>query len=294
MSDSLQEWRSAGGTVELDVRGVTRRVFVRVSGSGPVTVLLHGFPASSFEWVGVEPDLARHHTVVAFDFLGYGATDKPVGHHYSVFEQADATEALLAALEIRSATLVAYDYGAIIASELLARHDNRAFSIDRCVFLNAGLYAHLYRPRLAQRLSVGPVTGRLLAYIFSERLFIRAWSEVFSDAHPLDRDVASLHYRALRDGAVDRDLNRRLLRYIPERVNNRERLEAAVAATDTPLTFLWGMRDPVSGSAIASALRLRRPSSDLVEYADVGHCPHIEIPARVAADILARTAGIQL
>jgi pimeloyl-ACP methyl ester carboxylesterase len=48
------------------------------------------------------------------------------------------------------------------------------------------------------------------------------------------------------------------------------------------------MQDPVSGSQIARALRERLPEPDLVEYPDAGHCRHIGIPDRVAADITDR------
>ncbi len=288
MADQLTEWHRQGETTTMPVRGVPRAVFRRVSGSGSPLVLLHGFPASSFEWARVEPLAARRHTVVTFDFLGYGASEKPRKHHYSVFEQADLTQALIESLGFEAVTLVAYDYGAIVASELLARE--LPFRIDRCVFLNAGLYADQYRPRLIQRASLWPVAGSLLARSLTERQFVRSWSRVFSPEHPLDPELAGLHYRALGAGDPDPDLTARLLRYIPERAAHRDRFEPVFTGTPVPLSFLWGMRDPVSGPRVARELRSRNPDADLVEYPDLGHCPHLEAPERVATDILARTA----
>ena len=125
--------------------------------------------------------------------------------------------------------------------------------------------------------------------MFNERLFTRAWSEVFSDEHPLDPATAHEHYRALRFGDADADVQRRLLAYIPERAAHRQRLEGALGQTDVPLHFIWGLADPVSGPQIAEALRNRIPDIDLVEYADAGHCPHLEVPDRVAADVATRT-----
>ncbi|MEA5360910.1 alpha/beta hydrolase [Amycolatopsis sp., V23-08] len=287
MTDQLTEWHRHGATTTVPVRGVPRAVFHRVSGSGRPLVLLHGFPASSFEWARVEPLVARRHTVVTFDFLGFGASEKPRGHRYSVFEQADLAEALIGSLGFDAVTLVAYDYGAIVASELLAR--DRSFTIDRCVFLNAGLYADQYRPRLIQRASLWPVAGNLLARSLTERQFFRSWSRVFSPEHPLDPELAGLHYRALRAGDPDPGLTARLLRYIPERAAHRDRLEPVFTGTPVPLSFLWGMRDPVSGPRVARELRSRNADADIVEYPDLGHCPHIEAPERVTADILARS-----
>ncbi|MFJ9778810.1 alpha/beta fold hydrolase [Amycolatopsis sp. NPDC101161] len=288
MTDQLTEWHRQGVTTTVPVRGVPRAVFHRVSGSGSPVVFLHGFPASSFEWARVEPLAARRHTVVTFDFLGYGASEKPRKHRYSVFEQADLAQALIESLGLAKVALVAYDYGAIVASELLAR--DLPFEVGRCVFLNAGLYADQYRPRLIQRASLWPVLGSLLARSLTERQFTRSWSRIFSPGHPLDPELAALHYRALRAGHPDPDLTARLLRYIPERAAHRDRFEPVFTESPVPLSFLWGMRDPVSGPRVARELRSRRPDADLVEYPDVGHCPHLEVPDRVAADILARTA----
>lgn len=283
MSQALEEWWAGGR--QRTVGG--RRLFVHRTGAGPAILLLHGFPASSFEWAALEPQLAARHEVTAFDFLGYGASEKPPGHTYSVFEQADLTQALLTDLGIADVTLVAYDYGAIVATELLARRDER---LRRCVLLNAGLFADQYRPRLTQRLSLMPVAGALLARAFNEKLLARTWGEVFSAEHPLDPGAVAAHYRALRHGDPSGDVQRHLLRYIPERAAHKDRLQGAILDTTVPLHFLWGMQDPVSGAAIAAKIHEQLPGADLLEYADAGHCPHLEIPDRVGMDVLARTA----
>jgi haloacetate dehalogenase len=48
------------------------RGFVRRAGSGPVVLLLHGYPKTSLAWRKVAPDLANDYTVVAADLPGYG------------------------------------------------------------------------------------------------------------------------------------------------------------------------------------------------------------------------------
>jgi pimeloyl-ACP methyl ester carboxylesterase len=289
---SLDQWWSEGRTLSVELAGGTHEVFIRIRGTGPAVTLLHGFPASSYEWAAISARLEQHHRVLTLDFLGFGRSAKPPGHRYSVFEQADLVAAVWDALDVEQTSVVAYDYGAIVAQEVLARRQagERGVAMTRLVLLNAGVYAELYRPRLLQRLSLVPVAGAVLAKVFNERLFTRAWSEIFSDEHPLDPAVAHEHYRALRFGDAGGDVQRRLLAYIPERAAHRQRLESAIAQTDVPLHFIWGLADPVSGPQIARALRDRIPDVDLIEYADAGHCPHLEVPDRVADDIEARTA----
>jgi pimeloyl-ACP methyl ester carboxylesterase len=289
----LDRWWAEGRQLTVRLASGDHEVFVHVSGDGPWLTLLHGFPTSSYEWARLMPTLTAEHRVLALDFLGFGRSAKPPGHRYSVFEQADLLDAVWQALDITDTSVVAYDYGAIVAQELLARRlsEPQCTSLQRLLLLNAGVYAELYRPLLAQRLSITPGIGRLLTALFNERMFTRTWSKLFSAEHPLEHAVAAEHYRALRHNDPARDVQRRLLVYIHERAEHHERLERALTDTDVPLHFLWGMQDPVSGARIAHALRTRIPAIDLIEYPDAGHCPHIETPARVANDITQRTSG---
>lgn len=50
---------------------------VRVDGSGPALMLLHGFTGSGAVWDGVTPSLAAHYRVIRPDLLGHGETDAP-------------------------------------------------------------------------------------------------------------------------------------------------------------------------------------------------------------------------
>ena len=64
------------------------------------------------------PALAERHSLVMPDFLGFGASDRPADHEYSIHEQADLVEALWAGERIDSTVLVAHDYGVSVAQEL--------------------------------------------------------------------------------------------------------------------------------------------------------------------------------
>ncbi|MDQ4117584.1 MAG: alpha/beta hydrolase, partial [Actinomycetota bacterium] len=55
------------------------RIRVRVNGTGPPVLLLHGWPQTSAMWHRVRPALATAHTVVAADLPGYGDSTLPPG-----------------------------------------------------------------------------------------------------------------------------------------------------------------------------------------------------------------------
>src|SRR5262249_53513877 len=78
-------WRDAGR-----FEGIAgHRIFVRdLAGAGPPILLLHGYPSSSWDWREVAHHLPGRH-LVCFDFLGFGLSDKPREHVYSLHGQAD-------------------------------------------------------------------------------------------------------------------------------------------------------------------------------------------------------------
>jgi pimeloyl-ACP methyl ester carboxylesterase len=281
-----ERWLASGERIELELDSGSWDVFVRTAGSGPWLTLLHGFPTSSWDWAPVAQILEPRFRVLTFDFLGFGDSDKPRDHEYSIGEQANVTEALWRRLGIEETGLVGHDYGATVAQELLARAEEGTFDprLNGVVLLNAGLYVELARPLLIQRLLAAPLAGRLLAYLVTERAFSRSLSSVFSDSH--QPTAADLHQQwqlvRRRDGVA---VTPKLLHYMRERRANAARWEGALEGTAVPRRLVWGMADPRSGDQITDHARQRIPSLDVVALDDVGHYPQLEAPERVATAI---------
>jgi pimeloyl-ACP methyl ester carboxylesterase len=70
-------------------------------------------------------------------------------------------------------------------------------------------------------------------------------------------------------------------------MNERERLtdrwHGAVRDWPGPVTFAWGLRDPVATTRVLDGLRALRPTAPVTELPDAGHYPQIERPDRIAA-----------
>ncbi|MEV4422964.1 alpha/beta hydrolase [Patulibacter sp. NPDC049589] len=283
MTITPRQWWQRGTTTEL----AGRRVFAVDAGAGPDLTLLHGYPASSLEWGGVLDDLAGRHRVLAPDFVGFGASAKPRTGAIGIDLQADVVEALWAHHGVERTSIVAYDYGAIVTQELLARsrEGRLAVQVDAVVLGNAGLHHEVYRPRPFQRVLKTPVLGDLLAHVITEPRFRAAWAPAFGPEHPLSEDAAAQHYAALtHDGGLG--LQRRVLGYIGERARRSDRWEGVLDA-DAPIAGLvWGMADPVSGAHVLASVRGALPQARVVELDGVGHCPHIEVPEAWAARVL--------
>ncbi|MCU7820505.1 alpha/beta hydrolase [Kitasatospora sp. DSM 101779] len=281
----MAEW-TAGGR-RLTVRGPrgAHTLFVRQDGppGGRPVTLLHGFPTSSHDWAAVVPPLAADGCrVTTLDLLGFGESDKPRWHAYSLLEQADLVQAVWQESGVGATALVAHDYGVSVAQELLARDAQR---ISRSVWLNGGLWADLHRPVAVQRLLHGPL-GPLLARAMTERRFAASMRRVL--ARPVPDTV--LHEMWLGIAREDgRLLAPRLLRYIDERRSHAARWGAALEGFPGPMLFVWGPADPISGAHVLARVRERLPHAAVVELAgppSTGHYPQVESPAEVAAALL--------
>jgi haloalkane dehalogenase len=78
-------------------------------GRGPTLVLMHGFPDNQHLYDLLIPSLAQQHHVLSFDFLGWGASDKPMPHRYDVASQRADLDAVVQHFALRSVVLVVHD-----------------------------------------------------------------------------------------------------------------------------------------------------------------------------------------
>ena len=79
------------------------------AGTPPAFVLMHGFPDNLRIYDALAPLLAAAgRSVVAFDFLSYGGSDKPVDHRYTSAGLEDDLQAVVAALGLGPVVPVAH------------------------------------------------------------------------------------------------------------------------------------------------------------------------------------------
>jgi pimeloyl-ACP methyl ester carboxylesterase len=280
---TIQGWWDEGARREVTLGGVARGIFVRTDGDGPSMTLLHGYPSSSHDWSKIASQLAQRHRLLMPDFLGFGASDKPADHDYSLLEQADLVEALWAQEGITDTALVAHDYAVSVAQELLARRAEGRLAVDlrSLTLMNGGIYPDLHRPQPIQEALLDPEQGPKIGPLVTEELFVSALRPTFAEGFDAAADSAQMWIANSRDGG--QLIAHRLIRYIVDRREHAERWTAALEATDVPLAFVWGMLDPVSGAHMAERIAERLPAAPRAELADVAHWPMLEAPERVLA-----------
>jgi len=111
------------------IRCTVGEIAVRVGGSGPPLLLLHGYPQCHVMWHRVAPLLAARHTVVCPDLRGYGASAKPPGdpEHRTYAKRASANDLveLMATLGYPRFALAGHDRGGRVAHRLALDHPER-------------------------------------------------------------------------------------------------------------------------------------------------------------------------
>jgi pimeloyl-ACP methyl ester carboxylesterase len=274
---NLTDWEHSGKYI--DYRG--HRIFTRSAGeaSAPVLLLIHGFPTASWDWEAVWRPLAKHFRVLALDMIGFGFSAKPLAYAYSILDQADLFEQFLREQEVEHYHVLAHDYGDTVAQELLARQDEAGERprLHSVCFLNGGLFPETHRPLFMQKLLLSPLGG-MVARLTTKTRFSDAMRSVFR--RPPGQAVLDNFWTLLthNDGIA---VMPKLIHYMTERRQHRERWVTALIRSTVPLKVIDGALDPVSGAHMVERYRelIPKPNTTLLE--GVGHYPQVEAPEEV-------------
>jgi pimeloyl-ACP methyl ester carboxylesterase len=270
----IEAWRRRGHVEEFRERRVH---CFHQPGDGPLLLLLHGFPTCSYDWrplIALEPDRA----VLAFDFLGFGLSDKPRDHDYSLAWQADLAEELVQRHGGGPVYVVAHDMGTSVATELFARDIEGKCEIEMTGALLFDGSVIIERASLTPgqkllRSRLGPLFTRLSSGAF----FRQQLGSVFDDKHPLSGEEATEQWALMKFNHGNRIADK-LIGYTFERARHAKRWHGAVRDWPKPLSFAWGLKDPVATTHVLDGLRELRPSAPVFELPELAHYPQIEDP----------------
>ncbi len=248
----------------------------------PWIVLLHGFPTCSYDWYKLWPLLSKEYNLIAFDFLGFGRSDKPYPHRYNIIEQAEITLQVLAIHKITSCYIIAHDYAVSVTQEILSRlEDNRSnLHIKKLIFLNGGLFPEMHRPILIQKLLLSPAGGLVNSFVTKGSLSSN-FSKIFGPSTQLDdREIDELW--ALIKYNKGKRVFRLLIKYILDRKENRDRWVKHMQSTNVSMKLVNGPEDPISGRHLVAHYQELIPNADTEVLEGIGHYPNIEAPERLA------------
>jgi pimeloyl-ACP methyl ester carboxylesterase len=244
------------------------KLYVRVGGSGPAVLLLHGYGETGDMWVPLADNLAPDRTVVVPDLRGMGLSAKPPSG-YDKKTQANDVAGILDELKVERAALVTHDIGNMVGYAFAAQYRHR---VTRFVVIDAPLPGVgpweeiLKNPLLWHFRFGGPDMERLVAG--RERIYLdRFWNE-FSATPKRFSEAARRHFAKLyaRPGAMHAGFAQ-FAAFDQDAADNK----AFVAAgkLDVPVLALGGEKS--FGTTMAAVMRF--VASDVEEgvVPDAGH-----------------------
>jgi pimeloyl-ACP methyl ester carboxylesterase len=272
----------------IQVNGV--RLHYVIQGTGPLIILLHGFPEFWYSWRYQIPVLAEHgFCVVAPDMRGYNESDRP-RRGYDLKTLGRDVAALILALGYETATIVGHDWGGVVAWQVAARYPAL---VERLIVLNAPHPAAMLRELRS------PKQLRMSWYIL---FFQLPWLPEYL----LGRHGASEIGRMLRGSALQKEaFPRTVTAKYQEAMSRPGVLRAALsyyrqalrgllayrrsapARIQAPTLLIWGLQDIALSVELTHGLE-RYVAQLRIEYLpDSGHWVQQEQPAQVNRLLLA-------
>lgn len=266
-------------------RGVTLNVACSGPETGPLTILLHGFPEFWYGWkLQIGPLADAGLRVLAPDQRGYNLSDKPQGlDHYNLDALADDVISLIDAAGREKAFLVGHDWGGIIAWWTAIRYPSR---VERLAIMNAPhpdfLKHHKFLKRPSQLLKSWYVLMFQLPRI-PEAAFRRGGGKPMAESlrkssRPgtfSDDDLSEYRKSWTRPGALTGMIN-----------YYRAALRSKISTpSDTrvhvPTLIIWGINDAFINQEFAEEALACCDQGRLVSIDGATHWVHHEEPERV-------------
>jgi haloalkane dehalogenase len=269
------------------------RIYLRdYAGQGPAIVLMHGFPDNLHLYDRLVPHLTRAtRRVITFDFLGWGASDKPARYPYTATNQTGDLDAVIDQLELDSVVLVAHDASGPPAIDWALRHPDRVASL---VLLNTYYCAMpTLRPPEAILLYSVPLL-RILARAVARAsgaldrgLYRWQVGRFIRDPQVRDEMVPLLYQQFQLTRPAFWALNNDLLGTVLSRTGRIPRMRAFTR----PVRIIFGAADPYLNSGVARRFHKLLPTSELHLLPGARHYVQVDEPELVAQLILSPTAA---
>ncbi len=271
------------------------RVYARdYKGAGPAFVLMHGFPDNLHIWDDLIPYLvASGRRVVAFDFLGFGASDKPAGATYSFKQQLGDLETVVEVLGLGKIVPVAHDASGPAAINFAIEHPDR---VDSVCMLNAA-YADastVQWPEMIELFATKSLNALSGAVARSPEQFgwLLNWQKQQFQEALTDKQKAHYEgflYPLIADNFMQQPSSgpafaQMTAQFFEELARNAKRLPE-LEALDIPFKLIWGEADPYLTTSMAKEIRshLKHSSQRVVR---AGHWLQLDEPEQVAKAML--------
>ena len=217
-------------------------------GSGPVALLVHGFPLCGFQWRDVIEDLAPVRRCIAPDMLGLGYSEVAAGSDISFAAQAATIAKLLDALDIDKVDLVGNDSGGGVSQVFAASFPDRVRTLSLTDCEVNDLWPTPTIEPLFAALSAG-LAGEMMKSMASDVAVARAQlAQVYENLDWMTPEIAQIYFGPL----VATKERAELLRGFGAALKNRDQMVALaprLRESKIPAQVIWGEADTAFDTA---------------------------------------------
>ncbi|GIL40922.1 epoxide hydrolase [Rhodospirillales bacterium TMPK1] len=261
-------------TEMIDTNGV--KLHVRVGGTGPAVVLLHGYGETGDMWAPLAADLARDHRVIVPDLRGMGLSSRPAGGYDKKTQGVDIA-GMLDVLKVEKTDLITHDIGNMVGYAFAAQYPQR---VTKFVLMDApvpgvGPWEEILKnPLLWHFRFGGPDMERLVAG--RERIYLdRFWNEFSADPKKFS-EASRVHYAKLyaQKGAMHAGFAQ-FAAFDQDAIDNKVFLEKGKLTM--PVLAIGGAKS--FGSTMATVMKFAATNVEEGVIPDSGHWLMEEQPA---------------
>jgi len=280
------------GYQETFVQRDQHRIYVRdYPGEEPPVVLMHGFPDNLHLYDRLFPYLSPPRRVITFDFLGWGASDKPAGYPYTTSNQVGDIDAVITQLRLQQMILVAHDASGPPAIDWAL---DRSARVGGLVLLNT-YYCDMPTLRAPEAIWLfsTPVVrniARPVSELFDHLIFRRMYQwqvgKFFRDAEVRNQFLPLL-YQQFDATPSARPAFLRLNEDLLPTIRAGTKRIPKLREFRRPVRIIFGDADPYLNKGVAQRFHELFPGSELFLVPGARHFVQMDDPEQVARLILA-------
>jgi len=233
----------------------------KIAGSGPVILILHGWGGSSDSWIKVMEMLTnKGYKAICPDFPGFGKSYAPK-NVWAVSDYISWLNEFIKSQSLESFSLLAHSFGGRIAIKFSVNYPQKIKSLILCN--SAGI-----RPKLNFKNKMVSFVASIGNMIFSPKFLARLKDKarnIFYNFIP--------HKDYVKADGVMREIIKKII---------EEDLSSYLSQIRVKTLIIWGQEDKMVPVNQSFVFKKQIEDSVLEILPDVGHSPHLEVPAKLS------------
>jgi pimeloyl-ACP methyl ester carboxylesterase len=235
-------------------------------------VLLHGTGASLHTWDGWAQALSQHHRVIRYDMPGFGLTGPEPNADYTIENYVKVLGAVLDERGVKHCVLAGNSLGGYVAWAAAVLAPER---IARLVLVDAGGYPYQSASvPLGFKIARTPVLRTLMKDVLPRGLIESSVKNVYGDPAKVTPELVDRYFDLTTRAGNRQALGQRFAQTQPGALAQR------VPELNLSTLILWGGQDRLIPLQMGQRFRDEIAGSKLVVFAELGHVPQEENPAR--------------